>query len=168
MIDVSKVNRSLISKKVDNFYVSFYEIPENEANILGRQVVAIERPSPTFSPAEIRHKGVKQQVITTLEFPDISVTFKDDDSSLALKALYAQLYRQVGKMSPIINEAKFTIGVKCYTAAGDVAEEFSITNCFIINVTHTEQIYADSTDNEIIVTIGFDSVDYKFVEGPLL
>jgi len=168
MTDVKNINRSLESKKIDNFYVSFFGIPENEANMLGRQTSAFERPSPTFVPAEIRHKGVKQNAITVLEYSDISVIFKDDDYSLVMKALYTQIYRQVGKLEPVVNDAKFGIGVKCFNAAGEVIEEFTLLNCYIVNITHSEQIYADSTGNEITATIGFDTVDYKFVEGPFL
>jgi hypothetical protein len=153
------INRSLVNKKIDNFYVSFFQLPENIGNILGRQVASIERPSPTFTPIEIRKNGVKQQQIGSMEFADIAVTFKDDNYSLVVAALYQQLYRQAAG-----DASRFAIGVKAYDAEDTVIEEFTLTNCYIVNISHTENIYSSSTDNQITVSIAFDTVDYKFLE----
>jgi len=167
MPQVSDINRALLPKKVDSFYVSFFGLPENTANILGRQVKSLERPTLTFPPAAMYNKGKRQQVVGNLEFADLSIVFEDDNNSLVIQALYYQLYRQAGRLpgQPTGNDAKFEIGLKAY-GAGDnaIIEEFTMKACWIANITHSENIYADSTANLITVTIAFDDVEYKFIE----
>ena len=160
-------NRSLVNKKIDRFYVSFYKLPENISNILGRQVESFERPSPTFSPNDIRYKGVDQKSVATMEFQELSIIFKDDNSSFVNTAIYTQLYRQTGQIPvPSFDDAKFDINVKCFDGQNNINEEFTIINCFIMSVSHNENIYSDATDNKVTVTIGFDTVDYKLVDIP--
>ena len=160
----SQINRSLLNKTVKDFYVSFFNMPENEGNILGRQIMSMERPPLTFNIYEVAFKGKKQFGNGTIDFQQLTAVFKDDEKSLTTRAIYKQMYRQTGVEKPSFDKSKFTIKVKAYDGGGDIVEEFNLINCFIVSVAHSEQLYADSTDNTISVTFSYDTAEYKFLE----
>src|SRR4030066_245320 len=128
---IREKNRSLLNKTVDSFYVSFYGMNSNIANILGRQVRSLERPVINFNNYDIIHKGVKQHGNGTLFFETISIEFVDDENSLANFVLYDQIKRQTGVNSPSFEDSKFQIGVKIYDSRDRVVEEFTLKGCFI-------------------------------------
>jgi len=164
MATSSQINRSLLTKTVKDFYVSFFGLPENESNILGRQISSIERPPLTFNIYEITYKGKKQFGNGTIDFQQVTAIFKDDEKSLTNRALYRQMYRQTGIEKPGFDKSKFTIKVKAYDGSNNIVEEFQLINCFIVSVTHSEQLYTDSTDNTISVTFSYDTAEYVFTE----
>jgi antitoxin component YwqK of YwqJK toxin-antitoxin module len=155
----TEVNRSLHPKTIDKFYVSFFGIPENMSNILGREVQSVSRPNITFNEAEIRHKGVKQVYATTIDYQPIDVIFFDDSGSLVSRSLYEQVRRQTGVEQ---GEGKFSLVVKIYDANGDVVEEFELKDAHILSINHSEQILTDSTNNIITVSISFNDLDYRY------
>jgi len=160
----AEINRPLSDKTVDKFYVSFYEMDNNVSNVLGREVQSIERPTITFNEFEIRHKGIKNLNEARLEYQSITINFFDDSSSLVNKALYEQVRRQTGKSTVSHDNTQFSVGVKVYTTDDRVAEEFKLIDCHIVSITHSEQIYADSTNNIISMTISFNDLCYYFPE----
>jgi hypothetical protein len=162
------INRSLSNKTVDKFYVSFFQMDNNVSNILGREVQSIERPTITFNEYEVRNKGIKQIGEARLEYQPITINFFDDSSSLVNKAIYQQVLRQTGKSTIKHDTTQFNIGVKVFTTNDIIAEEFELIDCHISNISHSEQIYADSTNNIISVTVSFNDLCYNFpaVDGP--
>ena len=159
---IREKNRSLLNKTVDSFYVSFYGMSSNVANILGRQVRSFERPTINFNTYDIINKGIKQHGNGTLFFETISVTFIDDENSLANFVLYDQIRHQTGINSPSFEKSKFQISVKVYDSRERVVEEFILKGCFISMMQHGEQIFTDSSANTITAQIQFDNVDYRF------
>ena len=160
----AEINRSVSNKTVDKFYVSFYEMDNNVSNILGREVQSVERPTITFNEFEIRNKGIKQMSEARLEYQSITINFFDDSSSLVNKALYEQVRRQTGKSTIKHDNTQFSVGVKVYTTNDKVGEEFKLIDCHITSISHSEQIYSDSTNNIISVTITFNDLCYYFPE----
>lgn len=159
------INRSLHSKRVDSFYVSFYGLPENDANILGMFVKSIERPTINFNMSPNYNKGVKQQLIGNLEINDLTINFDDDENNFVLKALIEQIFRQRGMHTPASNSAKFEINVKVLRSIDNaVMEEFTLLRCSINTITPSEMIYNDSIGNTLSVTFSVDDVEYKFIE----
>ena len=166
-MDQVNITRPLVNKKVDNFYVRFLSIPDNISNILGRQVKSIERPSIIFNYAEFQHKGVRQYVNGTIDSSSpISIIFHDDDGSLTTKAIYQQIYRQAGVQNKsddnTFENSKFSIHVQCFDSTGNMVEEFTLKGCWIVSLSHSENILEASTDNEIITSIQWENVDYNF------
>ena len=155
----TEVNRSLHPKTIDKFYVSFFSLPENLSNILGREVQSVSRPNITFNEGEVRHKGIRQVFSTTIEYQPIDIIFFDDSGSLVSRALYEQIKRQTGVSE---GSKKFSLVVKIYDAHGDIVEEFELKDAHILSVTHSEQILTDSTNNVITVSISFNDLDYRF------
>jgi len=164
----ANINRSLESKKVDQFYVEFLHMPDNIANILGRQVASIERPTVTFNEFERPFKGARKHDHAKLEFAPINIELRDDDQSLTTKAIYQQIYRQLGtgdNSTPqdSFENAVFTIRVKAFSASGVVVEHFDLIKCFITGVTHSQQVYnASDQTNMITLSIRYDNVSYIF------
>ena len=159
---VAETNRSLQVKTVEKFYVSFYQMPENISNILGREVMSISRPNLTFTEYEIRNKGIKQAGETVIDYTTVDIIFYDDMNSLVNHALYEQVLRQTHQSTQVHTTSRFDVGVKIYAADGKVVEEFRLKNCYINSITHSEQIYADSTNNNITVSVTFNDLDYNF------
>lgn len=154
----AETNKSLLSKRVDAFYTSFYGFPENVSNVMGSRVKSLERPNPTFTYFTVPHKGIKQTGSTTIEFTESTIEFEDDESGLVMRALYQQLYSQRGTQ---FNANRFEIGVKVMSAKEKVVEEFIMKRCYIVNISHSQGIYSDSTGNVITVTLKYDDVEYK-------
>jgi hypothetical protein len=161
-----QVNRSLLDKTVNSFYVSFFGIPENDANILGRQVTSIERPTVTFNGYDVFQKNKRIRGNSTIYFDDLTISFKDDDESLVTQALYNQVYRQAGRpinsTDELCEDAMFRVNVKVFNSQDKVIEEFTLKDVYVVSVAHSEQIYADAMSNTISVTLAFTDADYRF------
>lgn len=160
MSTINQHNRNLSPKKVHKFYVKFFGMDENNSNLLGRQVKSIERPSLSFAFSENRHKMHVRNDVAEIEFETISIDFNDDINSLTTKALYEQIRKQSYEK---VVDYLFEIKVDVYSTDADIAESFTLKHCYIQNITHSQQIYADNeTNNTITATIGFETVDYTF------
>lgn len=160
----AELNRSLQNKRVDSFYATFLRLPmdENLSNILGRQVVSIERPSFTFGAMETYLKGVKQTSNTKIEYDQTTVTFDDDEGSLVMRAIIEQIKRQNGVNTPSFEQSRFDINVRCYNSLEEIVEEFTYLNCYISNISNSTAIYSESTDNQITITLTYNDIDYQF------
>lgn len=159
---IAETNRSLLIKTVEKFYVSFYQMPENISNILGREVSSISRPTINFTEYEVRNKGVKQAGETVIDYQPIDIIFFDDTNSLVTHALYEQVLRQTHQSKQEHTTTRFNISVKLYSAEAKIVEECILKNCFIQSITHSEQIYADSTNNLITTSVVFNDLEYNF------
>ena len=158
----NQTNRSLLNKTVDSFYAKFYRLNENVINILGRQIKSIERPAMNFNVIERYNKGIKTYETGRIEFQPISISFSDDDKSLANNAIYTQLYKQAMK-SYLGEDDTFDIEVNCYAGDDSIVENFTLKKCIIITVSHSENIYDASTDNLINITVQCETVDFNFI-----
>lgn len=159
----SQITRPLINKKGDQFYIKFFRLPENYANILGRQVKSMERPVVNFETHDIFNKGVKNTSTDKIAFDSVSVTFADDDAALVNKVLYEQIRRQNGlAVSAYTDSISFEIVVETYDAKDVLVEKITLQECFIRNVTHSEAIAASSEDNIITAEIIFNGLCYDF------
>jgi len=167
MTTTDQINRSLEPKRVDQFYVKFFKLEDNTANILGRQVRSVGRPSFSLREFDLPHKGKPRMEHGFLEFSETSVEFWDDDQSLTTKALYEQVYRQLGtggyKRSESFQNARFELEVDIFDASGKQVENFRLLNCFINNISHSQQVYSNATEQNIItVSVKYDDVQYSF------
>lgn len=160
-----ETNRSLLSKTVDNFYVKFLGFTDNDSNILGRQVYSIERPSMVFNPIQIWYKGKPTNITSRKADPqEFAAVFKDDTESLAMKVIYDQLRRQTSTKSDPFgdNGYVFQVAIGIYSGNEEVVEKIVAKQCFISNVTHSEEVYSDSTENMITVTFTYNEADITF------
>jgi hypothetical protein len=158
MTTVAQHNRNLAPKKVNKFYVKFFGMEDNVSNVLGRQVTSLERPTITFNVSENRHKMVKRNDVSEIEFDPITIEFNDDLNSLTIKALY----NQVTKQSLNTGDYLFEIKVEVYADDNNIVEHFVIKHCFIQSLSHSQHIYSNSENNTITATIGFGTVEYIF------
>lgn len=157
---INQINRNLIDKTVDTFYVSFYRMDNNAANILGRQVKSIERPNLTFTYTETRNKATQRFNGSRIEFAPISIVFADDSSSLTTKALYEQVYVQNHIVES--DDLMFEIKVQAFDGQENAIETFTLRDCFIESISHSQQMVESTTNNEITVSVRFSNVDYDF------
>lgn len=161
-----QINRSLIDKVTNEFYVSFYQMDNNTANFLGRQVLSVERPTISFLISETHHKGKKHYHNERLDLAPITVMFSDDQNSLCTKAIYDQIYLHAGIKESVNDEvfdnSKFEMRVIVYNVSGENVEQFTLKGCFFSSVSHTEQVYSDTTKNVISASIQYDDISYEF------
>jgi hypothetical protein len=179
-ITQEQINRSLKTKQVDNFYVSFYNFPGNISNLLGRQVSQLERPSVTFRTFTTEYKGTT--LINNAQFAPqpVTITFFDDDASLTTQLLYEQIFRQTGKTTPDLQEknfnsaqlmtrtfdkSKFTIGVKVYGSEDKLVEQYAMLGCFIVGITHSQHIMKSTDYNMVTCSISFDDLEFYNIDA---
>lgn len=165
---ISRKNASLTPKKVNDFYVMFLELPENIANILGRQIRGMDRPSITFDNAPVGSKNLYKQTVGQIRFDPIQIEFIDDINSLAMEAIYSQIFRQAGTKvnidDKVGDDAKFRMHVDVYGADETVVEKFTLLGCLITSVTSNQGVFSGSEDNILTVSIVYDMLDFGVVE----
>jgi len=158
----AQVNRSLHTKSSEKFYVTFFKLPENISNILGREVQMSTRPNVSFNESEIFNKSKKWSQKERVDYQPIDVTFIDDMESLINHALYSQIKRQTYVTPTTNGEYMFEMLIKIYSANSEIVETILLKHCRIQSINHSEQIYTDSTNNITTVTIAFNELDYSF------
>lgn len=181
-ITQDQLNRSVVDKRVDRFYASFYKFPENISNLLGRQLVQMERPSVTFNTFQTKFKSTTQTNSAQLGFQPIRLQFKDDNLNLVNTVLYNQIFRQLGMLDTsdaqiasstaqtflnanILDRAKFDIGVKVYGPLDEIVEQYTIMGCFIVGITHSQNLYASSDNNLIVCQIAYNNYQLNYVDA---
>lgn len=162
MTTKAQVNRSLHPKTSEKFYLSFFKMPENISNILGRDAQVSTRPVFTFNEYELRGKGIKNAGHGRIDYQPIDVSFTDDSCSLVNYALYEQIKRQSGTSELSYATSLFEMIITIYSAEKVIVETILLKYCRIQNISHSEQIYSDSTNNIITTTIAFNECDYSF------
>lgn len=156
-------------KRLDNFYVTFYSIPENITNILGRQVQSVTRPNVSFDRFTTKHRRNTYSNSGQIMFDPIAIVFKDDEESVTSMFLYAQIFRQLNKHSDIFGqndagkERTFTFGIKVqfFNSLQEPVEEYILKDCFIESIEHTDPLISEDTENEITVSIAYDNIEVK-------
>ena len=156
----TEVTRSLGVKTGEKFYVSFFGMPENLSNILGREVQSVSRPNLTFNEYEIRNKGRKVTGHGYIDYQPIDVVFYDDSTSLISRALYEQVKLQTGVNSSDGNTIRFRMQCKVYSIADEHVEDFTIMDCHILSIGHSEFLVQDTPKQIITVSITFNDLCY--------
>ena len=170
-LDADKlVNRSLVPKKIDNFYVKFF-LPENVSNLLGRAVKSITRPTVTWETSNTFHRGQQYVDKGKPRFNPIMVTLTDDESGLASMIIYAHLMRQqniladlYGRENVIDREYRFDIKVETYDSRDRVTESYILKNCFFSEIEHSQPVVQGSENNEIMVQVSYDNIDFQIID----
>ena len=164
------INSNEQNRKNDSILVTFFGLPENMGNILGRQVKSVTRPTFEVQTAEVRRRGAtykdKQNITTT----PITVAFYDDENSITANVIYAQFFRQINKHTDkfgntgIDRDYRFDMKVELYNAERNVTDAFIVKDCFIQSINHSDPDMADSSDTEIVIMLEFDNIDIKLFD----
>ncbi len=159
------LNMNEKSRRVDNFYVTFYGLPENIANILGRQVKSITRPSINYNTDTNRYRGNTYKNLQNLTFDPVTLVFYDDENSIVGNIMYLQLFRQQNKYSDKFGELgierdyRFDVKIEQYNARDQLTESYVIKDCFLQAIDHSDPNMTDQQESEIIVTLEYDNLD---------
>jgi len=149
------LNRNLQTKTTDKFYVKFLGVDENTSNILGRQVMSVERPVINFDMSELREKMIPSYIHSIIRFDPITIDFRDDVNGAVTKILYDSLIAQNDHTLE-----DFDIRIEVLDNVYTVVDYYILKRCYIQNVVGSGLNYADSTDALISVTIGFETVEF--------
>lgn len=170
-IDSTKLaNRSLVPKKVDNFYCKFF-LPDNISNLLGRAVKSITRPTISIDTSNIYHRGMRYVEKSQPLFNPVSVTLQDDESGLVSLVVYAHIMRQenlladlYGRDGPLDREYRFDVKVETFDSRDRVTEAYVLKRCMISEVEHTQPIIQGEENNEITIQLSYDNIDFLIVD----
>lgn len=153
------------NRRVDDFYVTFYGLPENIANVLGRQVKSVTRPTFEYQTAETHHRGNVYKDKQNLTYTPVSVALYDDENSITGTFMYMQLFRQQNKFTDLFGkwgmdrDYRFDMKVETFNAAGQVTEGFILKDCFIQSINHSDPVISEDTECEIVIMVEFDNID---------
>lgn len=159
------------SQLTDNFYVEFKGIPENNSNILGRQVITTTRPDLSFDISEDKLRGVTRRHPAMFEKEPINMTLYNDEDGVISTILNVMVMRQQNKVVDLLGSAsdtkrdyRFDIEMKIYNSQKVVVETLLLTDCFISSVEYTDSNIQDNAKSTISVSIEFGSYDFKPAE----
>lgn len=154
-MNTNNLNRNLLSKTLDKFYVKFMGIDNNDSNILGRQVYSIERPIINFDITELREKMIPYYSQTIIRFDPITIEFRDDIDGATSKILYDSLIKQ---NDHALDE--FDIRIETLDSKYVPVDAYVLRRCYIQNVVGTPLSHMDISDAMITLTIGFETLDF--------
>lgn len=153
------------NRRIDSFRTEFIGLPENIANILGRQVKSFTRPTFDILTVDQMHRGNIYKDKQKLTFTPASIAFYDDEASITSMFLYMQLFRQQNKHTDLYGrfgidrDYRFNIKLETFNAAGHVTEGFILHDCFIQNINHSDPVIAQAEDCEIMISVECDNID---------
>lgn len=150
------LNRNLKSKTSNQFYTKFLGIEHNSSNILGRQLMSIERPSINFNPIEARVKSTMTKHTTVAELEPVTLEFRDDISGNTIRTLYDIIFKQAAK-----EQSSFEIIAEILNHNGEIIESFTLKDCFIQNISQSQLLYISADDSVITTTIYYHNIDYN-------
>ncbi len=159
------LNGNQTNRRIDNFHVTFFGIPENVSNIMGRQVKSLTRPTIDVQTAQRRHRSHTFKDTANMILAPVTLSFFDDEESITSMFLYAQLFRQLNKHSDkygkwgIDRQYKFDVKVECFNSRNKVTEAFIMRDCFIQNIDHSDPVYSNSDECEISITLEYNDLD---------
>lgn len=171
-----QLNEKIISlscnvKRSDNFYVHYYNFPENIANLLGRQTISLTRPDITFDTAPRYHKKARVHDQAQARFEPITLLIQDDDESLTANILWMQIMRQLNKHKDIYStistdqgSTRFAIRHDLFNAKGEVVESYIYEDCFIMNFAPTESMVNSADAVEYSLQIQYDNIKVKMFD----
>lgn len=167
-----EINRNNMEAKQDNFYVAFFGLPENIGNLLGRQVKEISRPELTFNTVNTRHRGATYVDGANLTYSPMSVTFADDENSLTVMYLYAQLMRQRKAYEYELDDMfgseymdmRFGIKVQMFNSLDQPTEGYVMNGCILTSVRHSDKMYSSDQSNTITATFECDNIQLSIID----
>jgi len=158
---------SNMDKKADNFLVTYYNLPENIAQLMSRQTKDFARPDMMFEMSETNHRRNIYKKQAFLRFDPITITLADDENSITSMIIMAQVMRQMNKHKDhfgIVDETKkrnfkFDIKLELFNSRDQVVEGYLFQKCFISNLSYTQNNVATPEESDIILTVQYDNVD---------
>lgn len=157
---------SNMDKRADNFLVTYYNLPENVANLLTRQTKDFTRPDITFEFSETNHRRNVYKNQAFLRFDPINITLADDEDSITSMIINAQMFRQMNKhkdhfgvLDPTFRRNyKFDIKLELLNSKEEVTEGYLFTNCFIASFSYTQPAVASDEKSDIILIVQYDNI----------
>lgn len=164
------------SRIIDNFYCKFFKLPENVANVMGRQVKTITRPEISFDLDPVSFKNFTYAHPGRLTFGSVLVEFFDDENSILSSLLYVQVMRQLNRYKDLMNVApemidpaerdyRFDLQVDLYNSNREVTESFILKKCYISSLSHQQPEIVDDGITTITAELTFHNVEYKVVDS---
>tara|TARA_B110000879_G_scaffold211673_1_gene305121 strand:- start:223 stop:843 length:621 start_codon:yes stop_codon:yes gene_type:complete len=156
---------TLMPKLQYRFRVAFTGLGNGSPNksSVTQNVISTSRPNLTHEEVVIDSYNSKMYLAGKHTWEPITVVFRDDMSSHVIKAIGAQLNKQVDhadQASSISGSAyKFTMQIETLdgnNTTPTVFDSWDLAGCFITQVQYGDLNYADSNMVQVTMTIRFD------------
>ena len=172
MSDISEVTLNNKNKRSDNFYLTFYNIPESMGNILGRQAKNITRPGLNFEPFEQHRRGFTYKDKGKVAFDNVTMMFFDDEDNFTSNIIYAQVMRQLNRHTDVFGsydavddrEYRFDVKAEFYNSTGLVTESYTFKRCFISSVQHEDHNLDSDEEKSITVILEYDNLEVNSID----
>lgn len=166
------VHSSNVARLADMFNVEFYGIPENVANILGKNVRGVDRLNVQYDSTKIRGRGgMPSSHKDQVNFDPVNITFHEDEDGVVEGFILSHVFRQNNRMTDLHDRDidldrvyKFDMKVDMYNSSGKVTSSVTYKNCFFTSVAMPSVSYDDDSRCIISCVIDYDDVDILVVD----
>lgn len=156
----------------DMFNVEFYGIPENVANIMGKQVRSTDRLNIQFDSTKVRgNRGKMRSHKDQTNFDPLNMSFFEDENGVVEAFIMSHVFRQNNRMTDLLDREddpdriyKFDVKINMFNTAGKVTSGLIYKNCFFTSITLPMMSYDDDSRCIISVMIDYDDVDVLVVD----
>ena len=155
------VNKSVIPKANNDFYVYFIGLEGNNKNILSGFTKACSRPSLSFRTYKEAHLKKQINQFGVIEYDPITIQLIDDENSLVKEVIYRQIIKQAHF------DTRFNIVIEVYNTRDEKTEEYVLRDCFFSKLSY-ETAMMDNADNQDIVMTLFVQYDSLYLGGEIM
>ena len=161
-VPVDNSATTLMPKLQYRFRVTFQGFA-NETKDVTQNVISTSRPNLTHEEVVIDSYNSKMYLAGKHTWEPITIVFRDDMSSKVIKAIGAQLNKQVdhADQASSIAGSAYKFGMQIETLDGNnttpvVFDQWDLSGCFITQVQYGDLNYADSNMVQVTMTVRFD------------
>lgn len=145
------------------FRVNFQGIGAAERAVeLTTNVQSVTRPSISVEEVEVHSYNSKVYIQGKHTWNTIDVTFRDDITNSISKLIGAQVQRQINHYQQTTaaasNQFKFNMTLDVMDGStATPSETWELEGCFIQNVAYGDNDYAETSQQQVIITVRYDN-----------
>lgn len=153
------------NRRSDELLVTFFNLPENMGNILGRQVKSVTKPTIEMQTVDLRHRGATYKDKQNVTATPVNISFYDDENSVTETILFMQFFRQQNKLpdrfgiSDMGRDYRFDIKIETFNSVGEITSGMVLRRCFIQTIDPSDPNMASDEETEINIMVEFDNID---------
>ena len=161
-VPVDNSATTLMPKLQYRFRVTFTSFADETKDVT-QNVISTSRPNLTHEEVVVDSYNSKMYLAGKHTWEPVTIVFRDDMSSKVIKAIGAQLNKQVdhADQASSIAGSAYKFGMQIETLDGNnttpvVFDQWDLSGCFITQVQYGDLNYADSNMVQVTMTVRFD------------
>jgi len=171
-------NNILMPKLKYRFRVTFIGLGNEKSgsNLVTQNVMTVTRPQLTQEPVVIDVYNSKIHVAGKHTWGDISLTIRDDISSVVSRAIGSQMSTQVNQLAQssakVGSDYKFAMKIETLDGSSDdntvPLDSWEVVGCWITDINYGDMDYSASDVVQIQATIKFDNAEHTIAGSKVL